>query len=241
MHLKVDTEEFKSNSEVIRSKILEQNEDMKKLINQLEILKSYSMTSDTKSQDQAQSIQPSTSGQEAKEEVVLPSDDETTFSPGSSPSSFFLNRFQKKLGNLRKSKSSTSTETVKNSKLTPQEATNEFYICNIQNDFIAIDKTLDRSNEMIKSSHVEAAQSTDSFSTLTSDTSSTVCSLFTCDNCKTSVDAAKLDKPKVDKHNRAECKTSHVCMFCLQLFDKSLQQEFEEHVRSHISLNTCDT
>ena len=243
--MNIDVEEFNANSEIIKSRVMEQNSVIKKLIEQLDTLKSYSIVSSNQNQnlDQENSIQPTTSGQEITEPMA--NEDENSFSPGSSPSSFFLNRFQKKLSTLTKGK---TTGPLKNSKLTPQdikatqkkESTDDFYIYNFQNDFIAIDKTLNESNEMIKSIQGDTVQTTE-FSTLISDTSSMVCSLYTCNNCRTSVDANKCDKSRMDKHARAECKTSNVCMFCLDLFDLSLQEEFEKHVRSHISLETCDT
>lgn len=234
-----------ANSESIKTKILQQNIEMKSLIEQMEASKSFSVISDSEAL-KSKSSEINVMKQETKDTVQI-GEDPTSISPGSSPSSFFLNRFENKLDKMTTG-ATTTTSVTTDSKQTPnitsKQPTNEFYMCNFQGDYIAIDKTIEASNEMIKSAHEDALErkvgSDEAFTTLTSDTSSTVSSLFTCVNCNMSVEKTQLHNKTIYRHTTSDCRSRLVCMFCMELFEKSLHVEFEQHVRLHMSLSPED-
>lgn len=207
---------FANNTDAIKNKITEQNETMKSIISQLKVLKPQSIV--IKDSSKSASIEPTISPNTEQRNLIT---DDESFSPGTSPSSFFLNRFDNKLAN----RTTQQDKEYKDSKLTPGKLmTNDFYIFN-HGEYIAIDKTIENSNAMIKSQTEEE---------LSAD-------LFTCPMCKTSVTLDKIKKHSRDLHLRGDCTEKSVCMFCMDLFDKNLQEEFEIHVRSHLSLNINDT
>ena len=139
------------------------------------------------------------SNEQSDEEESIPS-------PGSSPSSFFIQRFRKK--------------PVPKPTIPP----NEFYLFSLNEDFIAVDKTLE--NNLLTLEHQEK----------TVQPGEQV--LFTCSNCKISIELSATTPSKIQNHVLKCDNQSVACMFCLELFDKSLQPEYEHHVRCHISLAT---
>ena len=151
-------------------------------------------------------IPTTTSRIESKDEQS--DEEESDPSPGSSPSSFFMQRFRKK-------------PTPKPTK--PQK--DDFYLFSLNEDFIAVDKTLE--NNLLKSQHEE---------TKIQSGSSGEQGLFTCSNCKISIELSATTPSKTQNHLLKCDNQSLACMFCLELFDKSLQPEYEHHVRCHISL-----
>lgn len=215
-----------NNSDVIKEKIVSQNETMKVLIRQMENSKSCSI----KACDQnlaKTSNEPFEMVKQTNETDSLVTDNDS-FSPGSSPSSFLLNRFQKKL-NISTTTTTPDKQTdSKDSKLTPntQLMTSDFYIFS-HGEYIAIDKTIENSNAMIKS-HTEDELAS--------------CVLFKCDFCHISAESSKVSERIVSRHLKKECLCNYsICMFCMDLYEKDLQEEFEAHVRSHISLSINDT
>jgi hypothetical protein len=141
-----------------------------------------------------------------------------------------LNRFKKNL-KIKTTVPIKQPDLVeKDSKLThnAQHMSNDFYIFN-HGEYIAIDKTLESSNAMIRSQTDEELNSDN------------VGNVFICENCQVNVNSSKVSKRVAIEHEKKDCLEKLICMFCMELFDKRDQEEFEAHVRSHISLSINDT
>ena len=112
----------------------------------------------------------------------------------------------------------------------------EIYMFTTNDDFIAVDKTLESSqNTLIRSQGPdELIQSINQAPTTSKINNEHDDSIFKCMNCKTSTEITKISNSKMQKHIFKECREKLVCMFCMELFEKSEQFQFERHVQAHV-------
>lgn len=113
----------------------------------------------------------------------------------------------------------------------------EMYMFTTNEDFLAIDKTLENSqNTLLRSQEQDELSEAMSQKPLTSNLNNVSdYSIFECVNCKTSAKINKLSNTTIHKHRSKECSEKLVCMFCMKLFQSPEQLEFEKHVQKHVN------
>lgn len=222
------------NAQNIKDKIQKQNEMLKELINEL--------------------------NKENTPEVRDNQDDaDEYFSPGSSPNSsslfmsklkgFFKKQHLHKDDCKNKVKTSDFIVTDKSESLMDSIHSNQDIPCTSSQDingiskrdcfyynlngFIAVDNSIENSTKALSKFDIDNRN--ESLATLVASPIDRKPETYYCPKCKTSVNKSNITLEKFNHHYmNCDLHVNLVCMFCLDLFDRSMEADYLKHVNTHL-------